>query len=257
MKASKRTAGRGKAIRARKQAAKFVVERVESGIPGLDRLVEGGFVKGSANLVSGQTGTGKTIFSCQYILHGLRNGEPGVYLTLEQQEDEIMSDVGRFGWDKEFKHAIDQKKFLLVSEFPSSIEQLKTTAFNAIRQVGAKRFVLDSLTIAAMGLQEGDVSKIRREVFDLIRTLKKAGVTSLLITEIPESSEKDLSRFGFEEFLADGVLILKYFEYAGEGEPRTMVVRKMRRTDHNSNVFSLNISRDGVKVSPLKKGIIV
>jgi len=223
-------------------------ERIDSGVPGLDKLIEGGFVKGSANLLAGQTGTGKTIFCCQYILHGLRKGEPAVYLTLEQQEAEIMADVARFGWDKEFKQAIDQKKFLLLSEFPSSVEQVKTAAFNAIRRVGAKRFVLDSLSIASMGWQEGtNVSKIRREVFDLMRTLKKTGVTSVLVTEIPEEAEKQLSRFGFEEFLADGVVIL-YFSGIGGIENTMIRIRKMRRTAHEHSYFPLKFGRNGLSV---------
>jgi len=256
MKGRRRTSARRLRKHAKPHASKFCVERVESGIPGLDKLIEGGVVKNSANLLAGQTGTGKTIFTCQYILHGLRKGEPGVYITLEQQEDEILADVARFGWDKEFRQAIEQKKFLLVSEFPSSVEQLKTTAFNAIRQIGAKRFVLDSLSIAAMGVQDGNAAKTRREIFDFIRTLKKTGVTSLLITEIPEGDKGTLSRFGFEEFIADGVLVLHYLEYAGGGVPRSLIIRKMRRTRHGTDVYPLAFTKDGLKITASGKSVL-
>ena len=87
-------------------------DRTESGIPGLDKIIEGGFVKNSINLIAGQTGTGKTLFAMQYPLHGLRNGESGLYITLEQTVDDIMSDVGKFGWDVEFKKYIQQNQEL-------------------------------------------------------------------------------------------------------------------------------------------------
>lgn len=232
-----------------KKSKKVVIERIESGIPGLDPIMEGGFVKGSANLVAGQTGTGKTIFCAQFLLHGIRNGEKCVYITLEEQEDEILADISRFGWDKEFREAIDKKQLLLISEFPSSIEQLKSTSFEAIRRSQATRFVLDSLSIATMGWKEGgDTSKIRREVFDFVRTLKKSNVTSLLITEIAEGDKGKLSRYGFEEFVADSVIILHYIEYATGGTPRSLIVRKMRRTNHGVDIYPLEISKNGVSI---------
>jgi len=117
--------------------------------------------------------------------------------------------------------------------------------------------VLDSLSIAAMGVQDGNAAKTRREIFDFIRTLKKTGVTALLITEIPEGDKGTLSRFGFEEFVSDSVIVLRYFEYAAGGNPRSLSIRKMRRTSHSTNVSSMDIKKDGIKILPLKKGIIV
>jgi len=70
-----------------------MIERVKTGVPGLDRLIAGGFVKGSANLVSGGTGTGKTTFCVQFLLEGLRNNEPCVYLTMEEDPRDIKEDM--------------------------------------------------------------------------------------------------------------------------------------------------------------------
>ena len=84
-----------------------MVERVSSGITGLDKHMEGGFVKNSINLISGATGTGKTIFGLQYILDGLQKGENGVYISLEQEPEDIFADVAIFGWD--FKNTWTRK----------------------------------------------------------------------------------------------------------------------------------------------------
>jgi len=231
----------------------MVVDRVESGIPGLDKLIEGGFVKNSVNLVAGQTGTGKTLFCMQYLLHGLKKGENGVYITLEQKEDEILQDMGRFGSDVEFQKYIKAGKFLLAHLEPTGMGELTAATVNYIKKVNAKRFVLDSLSIATMGWKIGemDVTKIRGEVFAFIKSLKNMGVTSLLITEIPETDVRALSRFGFEEYLADGIIKLHYLGI-GEATYNNLEIRKMRRTSHAKGTFPIEFTKDGLKISAEK-----
>ena len=234
------------------------IVRVESGITGLDKLIEGGFVKGSTNLVAGNTGTGKTIFGCQFLLQGLKIGENGVYLTLEENKEDILEDISRFGWDIPFKKYIGQNKFILYDTFPTSIKKLEEYTFDLIKKINAKRFVLDSLTVASLGWEETkDTSKIRRDIFDFMSTLKKLGVTSLLLTEIAENEAKTLSRLGFEEFLVDGVIVLSYLEYAASGTPRSLMIRKMRRTNHGTDIYPLTFTNGGLKISTPKKGIII
>ena len=100
-----------------------------------------------------------------------------------------------------------------------------------------------------MGWKETtEIAKLRAELFDFIKTLKNLGVTSLLITEIPEEKTKSLSRFGFEEFLADGIIVLHYLEYAAGGTPRSLVIRKMRRTEHGSDIYPMEITKTGIVV---------
>ncbi|MEM5852755.1 MAG: ATPase domain-containing protein [Candidatus Aenigmatarchaeota archaeon] len=225
------------------------VERVESGIPGLDKLIEGGFVKGSVNLIAGTTGTGKSIFGCQFILHGLRKGENGIYICLEQSVDDLLLDMSKFGWDKEFMEYMKEEKLKIEHVLPTSIKKLTELIFNKIEKINAKRLVIDSITVAAMGWEEsGDISKIRRELFDLIQILKKRGVTSLLIAEVPETEPKALSKFGFEEFVVDSVIILHYLEYTAGGASRSLVIRKMRRTNHGVDVYPIKITERGIVV---------
>lgn len=227
-----------------------VSDRITSGIPGLDKLIEGGFVKISTNLIAGQTGTGKTIFGMQYILDGLKNGETCVYLTLEQKVEEILADMGKFGWDKEFEKYIAQGKLIIASHTPTDIKDLESVTFQFIKKIKATRFVLDSLSIATMGwkVSSMDIGKIRSDIYSYMMMLKNSGVTSLLVTEIPEGEEHKLSRFGFEEFLADSVIILHYLEYAAGGTPRSVIIRKMRRTNHGTDIYPISISNTGIVV---------
>jgi KaiC/GvpD/RAD55 family RecA-like ATPase len=217
-------------------------ERISSGIPGLDEVIQGGFFKKSINLVSGGTGTGKSIFGLQYILHGLKNGQNGVYISLEQEPENIMGDVKHFGWD--FEKYIKEKKCVM-EYLPSwKLEELPVIVIEKINDIGAKRFVLDTLTLVCSRL---DKIAIRAEISEFLGQLKKSGVTSLLLSEIPEGTKK-LSRFGIEEFLADSIIILHYLDYAAGGSTRSLMVRKMRRTDHGTDIYPMSITDNGLVI---------
>ena len=74
------------------------MERIKTGVPGFDGLIEGGIPKGRSVLVSGATGTGKTIFCMQYLYNGAKQfKEPGIYVTLDERPNLIREDVLRFG----------------------------------------------------------------------------------------------------------------------------------------------------------------
>lgn len=223
------------------------VERIESGIHGLDPLIGGGFVKGSTNLIAGMTGTCKTIFCSQFLWHGLKKGEPGIYVSLEQNSGEIMAEVAPFGFD--FQPYIKKKKCVFTDELPTSFSRLEKAVFDKIVKLDAKRFVLDSLSIMQMGMDEAiGRPKLRRDLFKFLKALKTMGVTSLLVTEIPEDNPKKLSRAGFEEFVADGVIIFNYLEYAAGGLPRSLIIRKMRRTAHGVDIYPFEITKKGIVV---------
>lgn len=230
------------------------VDRVETGIPGLDKLMEGGVVKNSVNLLAGQTGTGKTIFGCQYLLHGAKKGEKGLYISLEQKEDDIINDVQRFSWGEEFLNNIKNKKLIIVyTEFPNNIKELNDRIYSQVKKFGIKRLVLDSVSIATMGWKQTmEINILRRDLFDLMDSTKKMGVTSMLITEIPETDIKALSRFGFEEFIVDSIIKLHYLEYAAGELNRSLIIRKMRRTEHGADIYPMEISNKGIIVKPIR-----
>lgn len=228
-------------------------DRVPTGISGFDKLVEGGLVRGSTYLIAGQTGTGKSIFSMQYLLEGLRKGETCVYMSLEQKIDEILQDMVKFEWGPLLKKYYESGKLAIASAEPTSVRDLQDASLSHISRVKAKRFVLDSLTVAALGwkISSMDTGKVRSEIFSYMRALENTGVTSILISEIPEGDANRLSAFGFEEFIVDGVVVLHYLDYASGGAPRNLMIRKMRRTDHGTNIYPFSIGRGGVSI---KKG---
>ena len=219
------------------------IKRIKTGIPGLDGLLGGGFVQGSSYLVTGTTGTGKTIFACQFLWQGLQQGDPAVYISLEEDPVEIKDDALMFGWD----FGAYEKKGLckIIYHDPAQVNNLGTVMMSEIGALKAKRLVIDST--AVMGLTLESRSQVRRRVYGIINALKSHdGCTAIIVSEIPEDS-KALSRFGVEEFVVDGVIVLNYLGI-GEAYNRSLVVRKMRRTKHGNDVYPFEITNRGIIV---------
>ncbi|MDI6798941.1 MAG: ATPase domain-containing protein [Candidatus Aenigmarchaeota archaeon] len=195
------------------------------------------------------------MFCCQFLWHGLLKGERGVYISLEEAVDDIKAEALQFGmnFDKyifgmNFDKYIKEKKCVIEYIFPKTFSDLDYQIFTKIKEVNASRLVLDSISL--LGFYMEPEAKLRDKVFTLFQRLKKHGVTALIVSEIPEDS-KALSRFGFEEFVADSVIILHYLEYAAGGMPRSLITRKMRRTDHGTDIYPFEITDKGIVV---KKG---
>ncbi len=217
--------------------------RIASGIPGLDPLIEGGLLDDSVNLVTGETGTGKTIFSLQFIWNGLRKGDSGIYITLEERPEDIKADAMMFGWDFE---KFEQKGLCkIIYHDPAQVNNLGSIIIDEIKTLKAKRLVIDSTSLIGLNIQEP--SRIRKLLLNIINIIKKTGCTALLVSEIPEE-QKALSRFGVEEFVVDGIIILNYLEYASGELNRSLIVRKMRRTNHGTDIYPMEIGKDGVHI---------
>jgi KaiC/GvpD/RAD55 family RecA-like ATPase len=223
------------------------IERTTTGIPGLDDAIEGGYVKGSSVLITGGTGTGKTTFCAQYLWEGLKKGEPGVYITLEEDPEDIRADVKRYGFD--FTQYEKNGTFKFVYQNPFEVSDITSTVVDAINSVNAKRVVLDPISLIGMYMK--DPAVLRKRLFAIIMMLKRTGVTSLATSEILDDDIGErvgsLSRDGVTEFVADGVIILNLFGI-GEGISRTILVRKMRRTKHETDVLPMEIGKNGVVV---------
>ena len=222
--------------------------RMESGIPGLDPLMQGGFLPNSVNLVAGETGTGKTIFSTQFLWHGLQKGDTCLYITLEEDPQDIKDDAREFGWD--FEKFEKKGLFKVIYHDPAQVNNLGAVIMDEIKRMDVKRLVIDSISVVALTIESQ--SQIRKVLYNMISTIKKTGCTALVTSEVPEGI-KQLSRFGVEEFVVDGVIVLNYLEYAAGGLDRSLIIRKMRRTKHGKDVYPMDITPKGVVLKPMKE----
>ncbi len=228
------------------------IERVPTGIPGLDELIEGGLPKGRITLIAGAAGSGKTTLGMQFLCNGITAfGENGLFVTLEEETADLLRDMGRYGWDLE--QLTNQRKFAIVqSPVPFELREGKVSLDglldNIHRQavaVDAKRIVFDS--IASLGLPYGDLVQLRRDVLRLGAMLRELGCTTLLLTEMPDG-ETRITRYGIEQFVAHGVIIL----YVTPSY-RAIQIMKMRGTNHDMGIHRLRIMGTGLVVTPGEK----
>ncbi len=214
--------------------------RVSTGIVGLDKIMQGGFLKGSCILVAGGTGTGKTTLMLQFLFEGLKNGEKCIFITLEESPEDILADAMQFGWD--FLKYEKNGQLRIEMYDPFELTDINMRLKDLIITNDYKRVAVDSTSL--FGMYVKDDYKIRKGLFSLVSTIKSTNCTALLSAEITEDS-KLLSRYGIEEFVCDGVIVLRYLAM-GSSVNRTLEVRKMRRTKTVEGIKSIDIGSKGI-----------
>lgn len=223
-----------------KPSSSLSATRVSTGIPGLDKMMQGGFLTGSCVLVTGGAGTGKTTFMLQFIWEGLKRGENCIYITLEESLDDLRADAMQFGWDFLKYEKTGQLRLEMYDPFELTDVNLRLK--DLITTNNYRRVAIDSTSLFGMYIK--DDYKIRKGLFSLVSAIKSSVCTAVLSSEITEDS-KLLSRYGVEEFVVDGVIILRYLAM-GSTVNRTLEVRKMRRTNTSEGIKSIDISSNGI-----------
>ncbi|MCE4598709.1 MAG: KaiC domain-containing protein [Desulfurococcales archaeon] len=237
-----------------------MVERVKTGIPGLDEILKGGIPRRNVVLLSGGPGTGKSIFSYQYLWSGLQLDEPGVFVALEEHPVQIRINMAQFGWD--IRGYEREGRFAIVDAFtsgigeaarrekyvvpdPEDIGSLVDVLKEAIRDVGAQRVAVDS--VSTLYLAKPVLA--RRTVMLLKRVLSGLGTTSILVSQV-SVTERGFGGPGVEH-AADGIIRLDLDEVDGQ-LVRSLIVWKMRGTAHSMRRHLFDITSKGIVVYPDK-----
>lgn len=220
--------------------------RVKSGIPGLDKLVGGGFVRNSVILVGGDTGTGKTIFGLQYIYKGIREyGENGLYISFAETKEMIERTASLFRWD--LKEQERKDRFLFVLYQPKDVMEIVAEGGGTIRDTieafSVRRVVLDPLT--SFSIMFETPYKEQQHLIDLFGLLHDLQCTTLVISEEPASLEA--YKTNRAEFLSDGIVHLYNIFHKG-ARVRAVEIVKMRDSAIMDAVCPLRIDRDGITV---------
>jgi len=236
------------------------MDRVKTGIPALDEILGGGFPRGSTVLVTGASGTGKTIFCMQYLYNGAtKDNEPGIMVTFEERPQDLRRECLQFGWDLAPLEEAGKLAIVDVTSTRSGapsreryvaprdmgVEALITTVYQIGREIGATRVGIDS--IPALGLMYEDRGELRRNLFKLSNLLLEMGVTAIMTTEKPMGGY--LGTYGFEEYLTRGVIALSLEEENGRLK-RSLIVRKMRETNHSMARYPYEITKNGIEIVP-------
>ncbi len=232
------------------------VGKIRTMIEGLDDISHGGLPFGRTTLVSGTSGTGKTLLSVQFIYNGITQfNEPGVLVTFEESPTDIIKNAQSFDWD--LQGLIDEGKLFILDASPDpeghdvignfDLSALIERLQYSIRKYKAKRVSIDS--ISALFQQYEAASVVRREIFRLVARLKQIGVTAIITTERTEEYGS-VARFGVEEFVSDSVVIVRNV-LEGERRRRTIEVLKLRGSTHMKGEYPFTITNDGVNIFPL------
>lgn len=238
-------------------------EYVPTGIPGADKILgEKGFPEGQSILICGGPGSGKTTFAIQFLMKGVvEYGEPGVYISLDEDPDDVKKNMSKFGWDlgeleKEKKLAfINVSPVRTTSSEKAGLIQLGMKEFKLVKlleairtgieEINAKRVVIDPITIFT--LQYPDETERIYAVKDLIADFRKTGCTNLLISELRGTGLE--REHQFEEYLAQGVVLLRTIVKDGV-ITRMIQVEKMRGLDVDNQPRPYSITGNGIEVYP-------
>jgi circadian clock protein KaiC len=238
------------------RTASLGVQKIRTTIEGFDDISHGGLPVGRTTIVSGTSGTGKTLLAIQFLHSGIREfDEPGVFVTFEESPTDIIKNAYSFGWD--LQELVDTGKLFILDASPDPEGQEVVGSFDlsalieriqyAINKYKAKRVSIDSVT--AVFQQYDAASVVRREIFRLVARLKAIGATTIMTTERLEEYGP-VARFGVEEFVSDNVVIVRNV-LEGERRRRTIEILKLRGTTHMKGEYPFTITNNGINIFPL------
>lgn len=231
-----------------------VLAKTPTGITGLDEVTNGGLPKGRPTLICGDAGTGKTLFSIEFIVNGAtKYNEPGVFVAFEEKSEELATNVASLGFD--LQKLISEKKIRIDNIHIDRSEIEETGEYDleglfirlgyAIDSVGAKRIVLDTIENLFSGLENEGI--LRAELRRLFKWLKEKGVTAMITGE---KGEGKLTRQGLEEYVSDCVIVLDH-RIQNQISTRRLRVMKYRGSVHGTNEYPFLIDEDGISVLPV------
>lgn len=225
-----------------------------TGVRGLDEITNGGLPKGRPTLICGSAGAGKTMLGMEFLVRGATEfNEPGVFVAFEETEQELAVNIASLGFD--LKALVARKKLVVdfVRVERSEIEEtgeydlqgLFVRLDHAIKEVGAKRVVLDTIESLFAALPNEGI--LRAELRRLFRWLKEKRVTTIVSAERGDGT---LTRHGLEEYVADCVILLDH-RVEQQISTRRLRVAKYRGSVHGTNEYPFLIGKEGISVLPV------
>lgn len=228
-------------------------DRVATGIAGLDEMLSGGFMPGSAILVRGAPGVGKTTLALQFLLQGARQGEPGLMISFEEFPQSLHRDAESLSWslkdfeERELLHLHFTSPHVLLQSLQSPASPLS----RLLLESDIQRVVLDSVTHFTR--LSNEPVELRAIFNSLVNGLKREQVTAMLIGE---ESRLDNKKFhlGKLPYIVDTILLMRYVEIESAMQ-RAIVVLKMRGSDHVKDIRRYEIlPKQGMVITGVFEG---
>ena len=234
-----------------------LLEKVRTGIPGLDSILSGGLRGGMNVVLSGQPGSGKTTMGMQFLYYGAKDfDESGIFVTLSESPNSIKNNFMSYGWD--IQDLIEHGKIIIIDARPFKMEEgfvaldeslyrgeslpfmhLTQLILSSIKRIGAKRLVIDSLSVLAM--QYTNEFYMRQGLQGMVHALESQYCTSLLISETSEI------QIPLDWYVTSGIILLHHIRREDTME-RAIHVLKMRGIKHSEQILPIRISDSGMQV---------
>ena len=227
--------------------------RLSTGIPELDEMMGGGIPEGDSLLVAGCSGSGKSLIGTQFIVEGIRQAEPGIIAMFEERPGEYAHRAASFGLDLRTPQKEGTLKLLYIRPLDLSVDETVREIIDAVKEIGAKRLVIDSLAGFEMALAPGFRTDFRESLYRMIGALTRTGVTILSTVEVQDTfTGFPLSTYAIS-FLSDDILRMRFVSINGQYR-KMMLVVKMRRSAHSIDMREYEISTEGVVIGERLKG---
>ena len=222
-------------------------KRQSTGVAGLDEMMAGGIPHGDSVLVAGPSGSGKSALATQFLAEGIKQGEPGVIAIFEERPHNYVKRADQLGMGLDRGIAEGNLKVLYLRPLDLSVDEALRDLLDAVREIGAQRVVIDSMTGFELALAPAFRQDFRESLYRMIVALTSAGVTVLTTVETV-SSFTDL-RFTPHavSFLSDDIILQRYVEIEGQLR-RIMLVVKMRGGNHSKDIREYKVTSSGLVV---------
>jgi len=227
--------------------------RLSTGLRELDAIMGGGIPEGDSLLMAGPSGAGKTVLGIQFIAEGLQRGEPGIVAMFEELPNEFMQRAASFGFDLDKNIKDGSLKLIYLRPLDLSVDETVHEIVSAVKEIGCKRLVIDSLVGFEMALAPDFRTDFRESLYRMIGALTRLGVTIMSTVEVEENfTSMGLSNFTIS-FLADDILRLRYASINGQLR-KVMMVVKMRRSKHSIDMCAYEVSSKGLVIGEPLRG---
>jgi circadian clock protein KaiC len=218
--------------------------RTPSGVPGLDPMLKGGLWSGSATLVAGPTGAGKTTMGLQFIVEGLRRGERCLLINFQENPTQLAHQMEQIG-GKLDDDARERLKLLYYSAVELSIDKIVVSIFQALRRGEIRRVVIDALGDLAGAA--GDSTRMHDYLYALVQHFAVMGVSSLLTLETDPPVLNSAENHGRLSHMTDNIIFLEIREKEGV-VGRRIRIAKARGVAHDLQSRELQIGAEGLCV---------
>lgn len=221
------------------------MERIKTGIAGLDEMLNGGIPARRHTAIYGGPGCGKTSFCFEYLYRGAKQGENGLYITLEETPDDIVDNMStEFSMLTDIPQLVKDKKIEILKPDEFKLESVAEILEDRIISNNVKRAVIDSATMIKLTFKE-DV-EYRQTLFEFFSLMRNLNVTAFITVEA-SSARKEEVVFEIEHFVMDGIINLYNID-RGDRRIRALEIFKMRGTDHSRELVPFKVMPSGIKI---------